>query len=711
MEHPIFQLCTGDSIDELRAMPEESVHCAVTSPPYYGLRNYENADGQLGLEETPSEYVNRLRDICHELKRVLRSDGIFWINIGDSYTGYHGNKKKSDADAPSNKPGYVENMRSSTVGVDNLKNKELMGIPWRVAFALQDDGWYLRSEVIWCLSGGTKVYANTQKGVSPITIRELHRLKPGTVELWTGSHWTPMTAIKKTKRKGTEVKITLRSGERITCSLEHQWPTDRGLLRTKDLIVGDIFKRCTLSDSCEVGVHYIPTNLPFDDIGWLAGMYLAEGCIDSTGTIHISGHKNEIERWVRLERIVDSYQGCFHYIEDSDNGQTMCIDSSVIRSIIQLYISGSSSKNKRLTRKSWQRNNDFLESLINGYLEGDGHWEEAVGRYRLGFCRNYYLESDIRTMCARLGYECVINMSHSKCNGKKFKSFRGEIRKAKSDHHNFKDKGEILKIEKCSTRHFYEISIEDDESLFALSSGILTHNSKPAPMPDGAKDRPTRSHEHVFLFTKKDKYFYDRLPIAEPIKDPGVARKFSRKGNDDRHDLDRIYDPKGIITKNSRGVWTISNRGNKIPHYAQMPTELAKKCVSVGVSEKGCCPACKAPWQRVVETVRHATRPGKNTKIEGKDAKTVGNRDPERHISEKVTLGWEPTCKCNELDEKALVPCVVLDPFSGVATTGLEALKLGHSYVGIDISPDYNALAREQLSLLDPIFVDEGKVI
>ena len=113
----------------------------------------------------------------------------------------------------------------------------------------------------------------------------------------------------------------------------------------------------------------------------------------------------------------------------------------------------------------------------------------------------------------------------------------------------------------------------------------------------------------------------------------------------------------------------------------------------------------------MVETVRHATRPGKNTKIEGKDAKTVGNRDPERHISEKVTLGWEPTCKCNELDEKALVPCVVLDPFSGVATTGLEALKLGHSYVGIDISPDYNALAREQLSLLDPIFVDEGKVI
>jgi len=101
----------------------------------------------LGLESDPFAYVGHLVAVFREVWRVLRSDGVAFVVLGDSYTGYHGNSKCIDDEAPSNKPGYIENMRESTVGV--LKQKNLVGIPWRVAFALQADGWYLRSSIIW----------------------------------------------------------------------------------------------------------------------------------------------------------------------------------------------------------------------------------------------------------------------------------------------------------------------------------------------------------------------------------------------------------------------------------------------------------------------------------------------------------------------------------------------------------------------------------
>jgi len=138
----------GDAATVLRELPAESVHCVVTSPPYWGLRDY-GVPGQLGLEPTPEAYVTAMVAVFREVRRVLRADGTVWLNMGDSYAGYHGNSKVPDEDAPSNKPGYIENMRGSSVGVGGLKPKDLVGMPWRLAFALQADGWYLRCDIIW----------------------------------------------------------------------------------------------------------------------------------------------------------------------------------------------------------------------------------------------------------------------------------------------------------------------------------------------------------------------------------------------------------------------------------------------------------------------------------------------------------------------------------------------------------------------------------
>ena len=143
-------ILTGDALAMLRTLPDKSVQCCVTSPPYWGLRDYGIA-GQIGLEASPSDYVAALAPVFEEVRRVLWDDGTLWLNLGDSYIGYHGNKNASGS-APSDKPGYRENMRETTVGADGLKNKDLAGIPWRVAFALQDAGWYLRCDCVWAKS-------------------------------------------------------------------------------------------------------------------------------------------------------------------------------------------------------------------------------------------------------------------------------------------------------------------------------------------------------------------------------------------------------------------------------------------------------------------------------------------------------------------------------------------------------------------------------
>ena len=150
------RLYHGDCLDVLRTMPDRSVHMCATSPPFYGLRDY-GVDGQIGLEETPDEWVARLVAVFREVKRVLRDDGTLWIEIGDSYlansrgaTG--GSDCYASADTKSGAPGHVPNSWSASQQTPTkhpTKPKDLLGQPWMLAFALRADGWYLRSEIIW----------------------------------------------------------------------------------------------------------------------------------------------------------------------------------------------------------------------------------------------------------------------------------------------------------------------------------------------------------------------------------------------------------------------------------------------------------------------------------------------------------------------------------------------------------------------------------
>lgn len=132
-----------DCLEGLKQLPDNSINCCVTSPPYWGLRDY-GVEGQIGLEKTPEEYVANMVEVFREVKRVLRKDGTLWLNLGDSYNGSGG------AGGDYNKGGLKEGQpKYPGRKVAGLKPKDLVGIPWRVAFALQVDGWYLRQDIIW----------------------------------------------------------------------------------------------------------------------------------------------------------------------------------------------------------------------------------------------------------------------------------------------------------------------------------------------------------------------------------------------------------------------------------------------------------------------------------------------------------------------------------------------------------------------------------
>src|SRR5574343_149592 len=145
-------IIVGDAKTELSGLPDQYAQCVVTSPPYWGLRDY-GVDGQIGLEQTPDAYVAELVAVFREVRRVLKDDGVLWLNLGDSYCSV-GHKKShsgfgttglSGGKAQEHSPTRRENDARSL----GLKHKDLIGIPWRVAFALQADGWYLRQDIIW----------------------------------------------------------------------------------------------------------------------------------------------------------------------------------------------------------------------------------------------------------------------------------------------------------------------------------------------------------------------------------------------------------------------------------------------------------------------------------------------------------------------------------------------------------------------------------
>lgn len=235
--------------------------------------------------------------------------------------------------------------------------------------------------------------------------------------------------------------------------------------------------------------------------------------------------------------------------------------------------------------------------------------------------------------------------------------------------------------------------------------------------------RPTKGHEYILQLAKSPQYFCDAQAVAKAVTSGAHGR-----GDD-------------ISTRNPRSVWTFSTepaawdfclacktlyqgsarstiktkktRGNRsvrictickstdgwVDHFATFPSALPEKCILASTSEKGCCPECGSQYARIIEKKRKATRPAEKNAI---DTTGKANRDPERHVTETVTVGWRPTCNCDTLRRR--IPPLVLDPFSGSGRTIQIARRLGCRAIGIELNPAYAALSEALINEDLPLF-------
>jgi len=245
--------------------------------------------------------------------------------------------------------------------------------------------------------------------------------------------------------------------------------------------------------------------------------------------------------------------------------------------------------------------------------------------------------------------------------------------------------------------------------------------SKPNPMPESVTDRPTRSHEYLFLLTKAERYYYDADAVRESAIHEG---RLVRASGHDAKNLDGATPTNDRRTaagfakhdtlvsgRNKRSVWEVATQPYPEAHFATFPEALVEPCILAGTSEHGVCPECGAPWERVVEKGKAQTEPNHRNppkRLERGQAGNVGagnmgfrasrlsGQEQARWKAEHPdqTLGWRPTCD----HDRAPISATVLDPFAGSGTTCVVAQKLGRRAIGVDLNADYLALAEKRLA-------------
>lgn len=223
--------------------------------------------------------------------------------------------------------------------------------------------------------------------------------------------------------------------------------------------------------------------------------------------------------------------------------------------------------------------------------------------------------------------------------------------------------------------------------------------AKPNPMPESVTDRPTKSHEYLFLLSRSATYYYDQDAIREPALTPADSKDRCGFGSPvGKHDSPEKAHSNEVgkrwdktDSRNRRSVWTIPTQPSSLPHFAQFPEKLVEPCVMAGSSEKGNCSKCGAPWVRQVE-IKQEKLSGSTGSAHVPGAQNwAGITDRTRKIVK--TLGWQPSCDCGADPE----PAIVLDPFGGLGTVALVAKRHGRRWISIDLSQEYSDLATDRL--------------
>lgn len=232
-----------------------------------------------------------------------------------------------------------------------------------------------------------------------------------------------------------------------------------------------------------------------------------------------------------------------------------------------------------------------------------------------------------------------------------------------------------------------------------LRLDVIWHKTQ--PMPESVTDRPTKSHEYIFLLSKSERYFYD----AEAVKEATSPNTRPKGKQPDPCKETRpgwsVSTSQVLPTRNLRSVWSLGSEPYKGAHFATFPSRVPEMAILAGTSAAGCCPVCSAPRERVLETVGYDQQDNSAGKrlhhLETKRGVGATSTFSTGRVAVKNTVGWRPTCTCGA---EGSTPAVVLDPFSGSGTSGVMARKHGRGYVGLELSWDYLQLARKRTAVV-----------
>lgn len=622
-----WEIRQGSALELLRAMPEASVQTCVTSPPYFGLRDYgtgswdggdpdckhagrpkprqdthgqrdENhgrfaetrgtqpakaihsipvrdvcrcgarrIDQQIGLERQPSEYVERLVEVLQEVRRVLREDGTLWLNLGDSYCAAppgnaprdlsRGRPKGTRGQQPSKAARFVKSDRS----FEDLKPKDLIGMPWRVAFALQ----------------------------AP---RYTGRIPSERDRAWLAA---------------------LVDGEGCITILQTTSPHGSG----------DSFPPVLQVRMCDAG--------PIEHAAAISGWGVASPRQDPPST---GGNHGSYQWRLSGRKAADTIAEVYPYLLAKRAQAIIAWNHQRVRESYHVKrgvpIPQAALEKAIACRELIRRANKRLPVDVPSWMEA------PPSLHRPG----WYLRSD-----------CIW--------------------------------------------------------------------AKPNPMPESVTDRPTKAHEYVFLLTKGERYYYDATAVEEPSTDraPGNVQPttFARVDPVKGRTRANLHNIEARPTRNRRTVWTIPTQPFAEAHFATFPEALVEPCVLAGSSTRA-CEVCGAPWLRHVE--REATDYGRGDLEtaghkaartpypDGKGQATQRRRTPSGTTLQKSTgqtVGLGPGCECKA---QGTGRCVVLDPFAGSGTVGVVALRHGRRFLGLELNPEYAAMARRRIA--GPLFAEGG---
>lgn len=778
-ETPTAILYHGDCKEELRSRPDNSVHVVVTSPPYWQLRDYE-VEGQLGLEPTPEEYIAALVEVFREVRRVLRPDGFCWVNLGDSYAGsgrggYQGGKSGLQGSTEGQEQARIakdtlftrhqETMfpafRDGQMGRNwvpppaGLKQKDMLGLPWMLAFALRNDGWFLRADVVWHKRSAMPSSVIDRPGTAHEYVFLLAKSRRyfydqmGSEEECTGNAHSRGHGVNlKAKQGDKSVRTKVKQNESFSSAV------------TEVMAKRNMRSVWSLSSFSFKGKHFACVDDQTEALtprGWKRHHELADGELIAT-------YCPEKDRlfWSAAQFYRYDFDGELIGIDKRDTSQMLtpnhrCLIKSQkgrVRCVLAEDLKGSHRIPVTAPLEVEQSDGVGLAmaSLLGWYVSEGEQKRHRVIRINQSVSANPRKVEEIRGVLASLDAEFSERVRHRTVRGKESVEVIFSVKGAVAERlFELSPRKEIdwswLNWPRDQIAAFLVACIKGDGHWRADGRTCVVQKSK--AFQDVIQAMAIRLGKRCHLSPRKEKDFVAYITERKWLWLRGTNGQPYRKTM-------VPYSGKVWCPSVSTGYWLARREGKPFITGNTFPPELVRRCLLPAPIEKGCCAKCGAAWARIFTKTRTPTRPGTKSKVKrpdrwqdgdgahdtlfhnstesehpkngragqhadspynGQEGKVVGNRDPQRHVTEKKTEGWWPRCRCygvkpakrsNQLLSKTpqfdatliqrveLEPCVVMDVFHGAGTTMKVCERFGMKYVGYELSEEYLVLSVER---------------